>query len=479
MNDDAALLRKYTDEGSQDAFTELVHRHVDLVYGAALRRTGGDAHTAADVSQKVFTSLARNAGRLSRHAVLGAWLHTATRNAAVNIMISDQRRKAREFEALAQGPAPDDGGPGPDWNRLRPVLDAAIDELPETDRIAVVLRFLERRAFAEIGAALGVSEDAARMRTERALEKLRSLLGRRGVTSTAAALGAVVTSEAMVSAPPSLAAALAVHSLAAAGAGSLGTALASFMTTKIIAASVLSALVAFGAGAYVGLSRSFDAPPQPPPETPQQSQMIASLRHDNQSLKAEVDRLNAEAGRRTEALARVTAQHAAPHSQRGASLGLTPARQQQQMLNYLRQIDAARQQFQIENNRAPASVQELVGEDKYIREIIPLDGEDYSGLNLQPGQPLTVTSANGVTVTYDPSSDASTSHPDSNAAQAHAEELRRKIAPAGAKAMEAYRAANNGNNPPSPEALIPFFATAQEGADYVEFVEAQKAAQSH
>src|SRR4051812_12219571 len=99
MNDDASLLRRFVEEESQEAFTELVHRHVDLVYGAALRRTGGNAHAAADVAQQVFTALARQARSLLGHTVLCAWLHTATRNAAVNLMISEQRRKIRERAA--------------------------------------------------------------------------------------------------------------------------------------------------------------------------------------------------------------------------------------------------------------------------------------------------------------------------------------------------------------------------------------------
>ena len=172
MNDDAALLRRYAEEGSEAAFAELVHRHVDLVYGAALRRTGGDAHRAHDVAQQVFITLARDARKLSRHAVLAAWLHTATRNAALNLMISEQRRQTREAEAVALEAAANTGA-DPEWDRLRPLLDTAIDELPEADRAAVVLRFLEKRPFAEVGSLLQVSEDAARMRTDRALDKLR------------------------------------------------------------------------------------------------------------------------------------------------------------------------------------------------------------------------------------------------------------------------------------------------------------------
>src|SRR5262245_43016900 len=105
MNDDAVLLRRYAEEGSESAFTELVHRHVDLVYAAALRRTGGDRHRAAEVSQQVFTTLARQARKLAQHAVLSGWLHTATRNAALNLMISEQRRKAREHAAVETEPA--------------------------------------------------------------------------------------------------------------------------------------------------------------------------------------------------------------------------------------------------------------------------------------------------------------------------------------------------------------------------------------
>jgi RNA polymerase sigma factor (sigma-70 family) len=478
MNDDAALLRCYAEEGSEDAFTELVRRHVDLVYGAAFRRTGGDSHRAADVSQQVFVTLARNARRLSRHAVLAAWLHTATRNAAINLMISEQRRRSRESEALALDAPTAGGAAAADWERLRPELDKAIDELAEQDRVAVVLRFLERRPFADIGAALRVSEDAARMRTERALEKLRGLLGRRGITSTAAALGAIVSSEAMVSAPSGLAAGLASQSLAAAGLA--GAALTSLMSIKIASIAALGALAAFGAGAFVGLSRSFDAPPPPPLETPRQSQEIASLRHDNQSLKAEVDRLSAQSARQSATIAQLNANRAAQSATRGSSLGVTQARQQLAMLDYLKQINAAKIQFRLENNRPPSSIQELVGADKYIREIIPQDGEDYSSLSMEPGQPLTVTTANGLTVTFDPNSEANTTRPESTtAAQLHVDELRQKIAPAGAKAMEAYRAANGGNSPSSVEALLPYFTTPQEGADFLEFVEAQKAAQSH
>ena len=214
MIDDATLLRRYAEEKSEAAFAEFVRRHIDLVYAAALRRTG-DAHRAKDVAQHVFATVARNARSLARHAMLGAWLHTATRNAALNLMISEQRRKIRERTAVSLEMAGGGGGdPGTvDWQHLRTILDATIDKLPTADRMVVVARFLEQRPFAEIGSALNVSEEAARKRVERALEKLRLLLARHGISSTSTALGMALAHEAALGAPAGVAASVAAGAL--------------------------------------------------------------------------------------------------------------------------------------------------------------------------------------------------------------------------------------------------------------------------
>ena len=474
MNDDTDLLRRYAEEGSEAAFTELVRRHVDLVYGAALRRTGGDTHRAADVAQQVFTTLAREARKLSRHAVLGAWLHAATRNAALNLMISEERRKTRELAAQSLAPATAAPGESLDWDRLRPVLDSAIDELSETDRAAVVLRFLEQRPFAAVGAALRVSEDAARMRTDRALDKLRTALARRGITSTAAAVGALVSSQSLVSAPAGLGVALAAQSLATIGPGFVGATAATFMSIKLLLTTAATALVTFGAGAYFVLSRDFDAPPPPPLETPRHTQLIASLRQDNLSLRTEVDRLNA----------RLAAQSAVPPpSARPAPVPAAASQhkvaaerrdQQQKILNNLRQIAAAIDQYKIEYSRPASSLDEIVGEKNYVRRLLPIDGENYSGISLVPGQSMTVTTVNGLSVTYDPVG-PNTTKLEQTPEQIRADQLNQRMRPAINTAVEAYRAANNGKAPDTPEAIIAYFATPQEGADFVEFLEAQKA----
>jgi RNA polymerase sigma factor (sigma-70 family) len=476
MNDDAEMLRRYAEEGYEPAFTELVRRHVDLVYGAALRRTGGDVHRAADVAQQVFTALARDARKLSRHTMLPAWLHTATRNAALNLMISEQRRLARETEALALESAGVAGRADPEWSQLQPLLDGAIDELPEIDRAAVILRFLERRPFAEIGAALKVSEDAARVRTDRALEKLRGILARHGISSTGAALGGIMAGLPLVAAPAGLATALALESIAAAGAGVSAVAAFSFMSTKLITTAAVSALLAFGVGIYAGRTpEPSSSALQPSPETARQAQLIASLQQDKQRLTAEATGLNLEVARMRAAEAEQAGQaarrSAAPVTTRTKSpnIGVPLYEQQTMTLNNLRQINAARKQFHLENGRAAGSITDLVGVGRYIKTVRTVGGEDYSALSMEPDQPLTVTTPDGVSVTFDPTG-ATTTQPEIPPAVVHEQ----KVQAAVMKAVEAYRAAHSGANPPNEAAIVSYFATPQEGADFVELMESRK-----
>ncbi len=238
MIDDAALLRQYAEECSEEAFAELVRRHLDLVHSAALRQLGGDVHRARDVAQSVFTDLARKASSLSRRPMLVGWLHISTHHAAAAVVRAEQRRRAREQEA--QTMHENSGGFAPDinWDKLRPVLDTAIHELKGSDREAVLLRFFARRPFAEIGAALCLNEDAARKRVDRALDRLRAMLARRGITSTATALAIVLENQAVVAAPANWASTVTAAALTGATTTGGGTVTAlkvlNFMsTTKI------------------------------------------------------------------------------------------------------------------------------------------------------------------------------------------------------------------------------------------------------
>jgi RNA polymerase sigma factor (sigma-70 family) len=222
MLDDRQLLARYS-EGSEAAFAEIVSRYVNLVYSAALRRTGGNVTMAQDISQLVFTDLARKAGSLPGGVVLAGWLHRATRFGAAQLQRTEQRRQAREQAALAMNAFESESPPS--WESIRPVLDQALDRLNRQDRDALLLRFFEQRSLAEVGQALGSNEEAARKRVSRALEKLRSYLGRRGVTTTASALSVAISTNALAAAPSGLAATLSSSSLAGAAAGT-GTTLA-------------------------------------------------------------------------------------------------------------------------------------------------------------------------------------------------------------------------------------------------------------
>src|SRR5689334_8945540 len=127
MIHDAELLRRYAEDHSEGAFTELVQRHINVVYGAALRRSGGDSHRASDVAQLVFTELARKASSLKTRTVLTGWLYTTTRNKAIDTVRSEQRRQNREQQAQIMHETSSSGAADVDWSRLKPVLDDVLD----------------------------------------------------------------------------------------------------------------------------------------------------------------------------------------------------------------------------------------------------------------------------------------------------------------------------------------------------------------
>lgn len=241
------LLRHYVADQSETAFAELVKRHIDLVYSAALRQVHGDVPAAQDVTQAVFTDLARKAPRLTRHTSLTGWLYTSTRFLAAKARRAEQRRQAREMEAHAMNQLLQPANPDPTWQELRPVLDDVMHELSAADREAVLMRYFEHRALAEIGARMGLTENAARMRVDRALDRLRMALAKRGVTSTAAALAGVLAEQAVSAAPAGLAAQV---SHAAFTAGAVGSGFL-FGLLKIMAPTKAKLLVGGAAAAVV------------------------------------------------------------------------------------------------------------------------------------------------------------------------------------------------------------------------------------
>jgi RNA polymerase sigma factor (sigma-70 family) len=206
---DAQLLRDYAERREEAAFSELVARHMDLIYSAAWRQVGAP-DLAADIAQSVFIDLARKAptlaGKLPGEASLVGWLYRSTRFAALNHLRDDRRRLAHERQAMEQLLA--NSETAPDWNCIRPVLDEAMESLDEADRDAVLLRYFKNHDFRAVGLALGISDDAAQKRVSRAVERLREFFSKRGVAVGAGGLVVAISANAVQAAPAGLAPAI-------------------------------------------------------------------------------------------------------------------------------------------------------------------------------------------------------------------------------------------------------------------------------
>ncbi|MCX6930031.1 MAG: sigma-70 family RNA polymerase sigma factor [Verrucomicrobia bacterium] len=217
MTDGHTLLSQYARTGSDSAFQELVSRYMDLVYSTAFRLVGGDAQSAQDATQTVFLALAEKARTLPKDVMLGGWLHQHTRFVAGELMRTERRRQLREREVAEMNAIEDHTESN--LAQVAPVLDDAIGQLDAEDRAAILLRFFEQKDFRSVGEELGTSEDAARKRVDRALEKLHALLKHRGATLSVGALGTALATQAVTAAPAWLAASVAGTALAGAAAG--------------------------------------------------------------------------------------------------------------------------------------------------------------------------------------------------------------------------------------------------------------------
>jgi RNA polymerase sigma factor (sigma-70 family) len=200
---DSSLLREFADHRSQGAFAELVSRHSNWVYSAASRMVR-DPHLAEDVTQAVFLVLAGKAGSLTA-VPLHRWLFKVTRYASANAIRARTRREKYERRAAMASGEASHSDPDRIWPDIAEILDESLSRLKARDRDALILRFYQQKSVAEVGAALGVSEGAAKIRIIRAVERLRAHMRRSGISTPAEALGAALLVHASHPAPASVA----------------------------------------------------------------------------------------------------------------------------------------------------------------------------------------------------------------------------------------------------------------------------------
>jgi len=251
MREDAELLNAFATKGDENSFRELVNRRIGFVHAVNLRRLR-DPHLAQDATQAVFIALARKAASVARCPSVIGWLHRSSCYESLNLMRAQTNRLARETEAERLGTTTSGAIPSSDAGALEAVLDEILNELREDDRDAIIARYFSNRSYAEIAEKSGRSENATRMRVDRALDRLRDGLESRGFRSAAAVLTGILPSYATAAVPGGLAATVANTALSAIGTGLFSTSLIfSMSTTKILTtAAVVAAIGIVGFQAY-------------------------------------------------------------------------------------------------------------------------------------------------------------------------------------------------------------------------------------
>jgi RNA polymerase sigma factor (sigma-70 family) len=249
MTSDLDLLRQFARENSQDAFAEIVRRHLNLVYSAA-RRQVRSPQLAEEVAQSVFADLARDAGKVSGTGFqpvnsLTPWLYTVTRRTAIDAIRKESRRQLREQIAAEMNNM---NATANDWTQIEPLLDDAMAALDETDRSAILLRYFENKNLREVGEALGASEDAAQKRVSRAVERLREFFSKRNVMVGASGMAILISTNAVQATPASLAAVITGKALATTTTITVTKAI--IMTTLQKTFVIASVGVLTGAGIY-------------------------------------------------------------------------------------------------------------------------------------------------------------------------------------------------------------------------------------
>ena len=222
MNDDLTLLREYARNNSEVAFAALVTRYVNLVYSVAFRQVR-DAHLAEEITQAVFIILARKADSLGEKTILPGWLCRTARYASANALNIQRRRQQREQEAYMQSTLNEARTRWKLGIKSRRCWTARWNSSARKITTRWCCDFLKTKLLRKSAQHLGASEDAAKMRVNRALEKLRKFFTKRGVSSTTAIIAGTISANSVQAAPVALAKSVTAVAIAKGAAASGST----------------------------------------------------------------------------------------------------------------------------------------------------------------------------------------------------------------------------------------------------------------
>jgi RNA polymerase sigma factor (sigma-70 family) len=182
---DAQLLQRFAAGREEGAFTALLRRHGPMVLGVS-RRLLGNAQDAEDVYQAAFLLLARKAGSIRKRESVASWLYGVARRLALKMRAQGAKRQARERRAADMRDTQTDADA--DWPDVQAALEAALEELPEGYRAALVLCYLEGKTHVEAARLLGCPLATLRTRVARGRKLLRERLAGRGLALSGAGL---------------------------------------------------------------------------------------------------------------------------------------------------------------------------------------------------------------------------------------------------------------------------------------------------
>ena len=254
------LLRRFANKGDAEAFSEIVHRHAGLVYGACLRVLE-DKTKAADVVQETFFQLYKDAGHIT--GSVSSWLHSVATRKAVDVIRKDSRRKRREakyaVERLREAES---------WEDISTYIDEGLDELDDETRQILIQRFFEGRSMADIAGGMDISQPTVSRRVESGVSKLRETLRKRGVIVAAAMLVSLLGENAVKAAPALVMKELGKIALlgstaVSSGAGTAATGVLTGVKVKIITAAAVTAVGVGGIVTY----KQVTAPAEKPENT--------------------------------------------------------------------------------------------------------------------------------------------------------------------------------------------------------------------